>query len=208
MLERFHQICEDVRDYYTDKIQTYGAVAQGVDWNSQESQELRFEQLIKICSGDSFSLIDYGCGYGHLLEFISRKKSDITYIGYDLSSEMIAKSATMHSNLTRATFYSDVQQLSPADFTIASGIFNVKLSHSDDLWQDYVIETLKIFDNLSKNGFAFNILTSYSDKEFMRENLYYADPCFYFDFCKRHFSKNIALLHDYGLYEFTILVRK
>jgi hypothetical protein len=26
--------------------------------------------------------------------------------------------------------------------------------------------------------------------------------------CKRRFSRNVALLHDYDLYEFTVLVRK
>ena len=31
---------------------------------------------------------------------------------------------------------------------------------------------------------------------------------FFFDFCKRNFSRNVALLHDYGLYDFTIIVRK
>ena len=42
----------------------------------------------------------------------------------------------------------------------------------------------------------------------MRPDLYYADPCRLFDLCKRRYAKNVALLHDYGLYEFTILVRK
>jgi hypothetical protein len=42
----------------------------------------------------------------------------------------------------------------------------------------------------------------------MRADLYYADPAQVFDYCKRRFSPNVALLHDYGLYEFTILVRK
>ena len=42
----------------------------------------------------------------------------------------------------------------------------------------------------------------------MKDHLFYADPCFFFDHCKKHFSKNVALLHDYGMYEFTILVRK
>jgi hypothetical protein len=42
----------------------------------------------------------------------------------------------------------------------------------------------------------------------MRNYLYYADPCALFDLCKRRYSKHVALLHDYGLYEFTILVRK
>ena len=48
----------------------------------------------------------------------------------------------------------------------------------------------------------------YSDPERMRAHLYYADPCRLFDHCKRRYSRHVALLHDYGLYEFTILVRK
>jgi hypothetical protein len=42
----------------------------------------------------------------------------------------------------------------------------------------------------------------------MRDDLYYADPCELFDHCKRQHSRNVALLHDYTLYEFTILVRR
>jgi len=42
----------------------------------------------------------------------------------------------------------------------------------------------------------------------MRPDLYYADPLFLFDFCKQNFSKNVALLHDYRLYDFTLIVRK
>jgi len=60
----------------------------------------------------------------------------------------------------------------------------------------------------SIKGFAFNMLTKYSDREYMKEYLYYADPLFIFDYCKRNFSKKVALIHDYELYEFTILVRK
>ena len=42
----------------------------------------------------------------------------------------------------------------------------------------------------------------------MRPDLYYADPCFLFDYCKTHFSKDVAILHDYGMYDFTLIVRK
>jgi len=42
----------------------------------------------------------------------------------------------------------------------------------------------------------------------MRPDLHYADPCVLFDRCKRRHSPRVALLHDYGLWEFTILVRK
>ena len=58
------------------------------------------------------------------------------------------------------------------------------------------------------NLFAFNVLTSYADPDRMRPDLYYADPCFLFDYCQRRYSRWVAILHDYGLYEFTVVVRK
>jgi hypothetical protein len=60
---------------------------------------------------------------------------------------------------------------------------------------------------LSVRGVAFNMLTAYSDPGHMRADLYYADASFYFDYCMRRFPRRVALLHDYDLYEFTILIR-
>ena len=84
----------------------------------------------------------------------------------------------------------------------------MKMDSKDTEWEEYIFKTLTQLWELSKKGLAFNSLTMYSDLEKMRPDLYYADPCRIFDFCKKHFSKNVALLHDYDLYEFTILVRK
>ena len=61
---------------------------------------------------------------------------------------------------------------------------------------------------LSRTGFAFNALSLYSDPDRRRPDLYYADPLYWFDHCKRRYCRFVALLHDYPLYEFTILVRK
>ena len=57
----------------------------------------------------------------------------------------------------------------------------------------------------SRQGIAFNMLTSYSD--WTSPKLYYADPLQVFDRCKRELWRDVALLHDYGIYEFTMLVR-
>ncbi len=63
-------------------------------------------------------------------------------------------------------------------------------------------------NRLSARGFSVNFLTKYSDADHMRPHLYYADPCYLFDYCKRNFSRNVALLHDYEVYDFTLIVRK
>jgi hypothetical protein len=95
-----------------------------------------------------------------------------------------------------------------SDYGIASGIFNVRMGRDNAQWEEYLLATLDTLDRTSRRGFAFNCLTSYSDPDNMRDHLLYADPCRLFDFCKRRYSRQVALLHDYGLYEFTMLVRK
>ena len=40
----------------------------------------------------------------------------------------------------------------------------------------------------------------------MRSDLYYADPHALFERVYRRYSRHVALVHDYGLYEFTIRV--
>ena len=92
-----------------------------------------------------------------------------------------------------------------SEYCVASGIFNVRLDHSDRNWSDYLYHMLEVMNKFTKTGFAFNCLSNYSDENKRRNDLFYADPCELFDHCKNSYSQNVTLLHDYGLYEFTIL---
>jgi len=204
------KITGPVKDYYTHKVLLHGTSSLGVDWKTRESQELRFEQLLRICPArGEFSILDWGCGYGYLFEFMRKKKLSFRYLGYDLSPEMIQEARASYGKYAQAKFKAGTMAAgAKADYVTASGIFNVKLKASQGDWKKYMLNILAGMDQRARKGFSFNCLTKYSDKERMRSDLYYADPLFLFDHCKRNFSKNVALLHDYGLYEFTILVRK
>jgi SAM-dependent methyltransferase len=195
--------------YYTQKILAHGSTPSGVDWKSASSQELRFEQLLKIiCDQNSFSIIDYGCGYGALARHLMSSGREFAYVGYDLSLEMLSAARLLNADLPQCRFAEDYASLSTADYTVASGIFNVKLDVPSTEWESYMMATLDRLYELSELGFAFNVLTNYSHSERRRSDLYYADPRNLFDYCKQRYSTNVALLHDYGLYEFTVLVRK
>jgi SAM-dependent methyltransferase len=198
-----HQrIKDDVGAYYTGKVREHGTTARGVDWPTEASQRLRFGELLRVCAPDASSLVDVGCGYGALVDQLP---PGVAYQGFDLSEEMVARGRELHPGIT---FTTDRAALVPAEYAVASGIFNVRMTHADDAWREYILAGLDDLDSLGTRGFAFNMLTSYSDADKMRADLYYGDPCFFFDHCKRAYSKNVALLHDYGLYEFTMLVRK
>lgn len=202
-------ILTEVASYYSAKLAKHGETPNGVDWNGEESQTLRFDQLSKIfVESESYSVNDLGCGYGAYFAYLLKRYKNVLYAGFDVSSDMVAAAKRRYETSDNARFVCSAVPDQIADFGIASGIFNVRLGRSDPDWQEYLRATLNILDRTSKKGFAFNCLTSFSDAGKMRDYLYYADPCVVFDYCKRHYSRNVALLHDYQLYEFTILVRK
>ncbi len=171
-----------VSQYYSARVAEHGPTPQGVDWNSSESQELRFEQLLKLCEGrgEAFSIIDYGCGYGALAQFMRERGFDFRYYGFDISEPMIENARQLLADATECTFFSNPSHLPIADYTVASGVFNVKLDAEDELWNEYILDTLKTLARNSRNGFGFNMLTEYSDPEHMRPDLYYGDPLFFF----------------------------
>jgi SAM-dependent methyltransferase len=204
-----NNIHKNIDNYYTEKVKKYGATPRGVDWNGEESQTIRFEQLSKIIIKDNFTLADIGCGYGKYSEYLELNYTDYTYTGYDLSKEMLYNAIKLYKTDNVNFLHIDkLDTVLAIDYSIASGIFSVKMEHTESEWLLYILETLEIINKISTNGFAFNMLTKYSDKEYMRDNLYYADPLFFFDYCKNNFSRNVSLNHDYDLYEFTILVKK
>ena len=194
--------------YYQD---TSGTRVAG--WKNKAAQFIRFEQLAKLIEPPQlthFSVNDLGCGPGHFSAWLADKFEDFKYSGYDVLPEMIEEADRLFGDQNQVRFFQigSAADMEEATFTVASGIFNLRFEETDAAWQAYLLETLQAMHKKSRVGFAFNCLSRYSDAERMEPSLYYADPCFLFDFCKRNFSRNIALLHDYQEYDFTILVRK
>jgi SAM-dependent methyltransferase len=202
------EIQDRVRQYYEGRLREHGATALGVDWKSESSQMLRFRQLERLWENDpDAGLIDYGCGYGALAGYVRSRGHRGPYTGFDISDEMAGAAVERSRSLSDCRWTSDRRQLQPADYAVASGIFNVKLNASDDEWRGYVRRTIADLASLGRRGFAFNALTSYSDADKQRSTLHYADPIDLFDHCRRTYSRFVTLMHDYPLYEFTIFVR-
>lgn len=217
-----------IASYYTARLEQFGTTARGVDWKSEESQRLRFRQLLRVFDAENAvratagepTLIDYGCGYGALVDYLVASglasgvgSADggvpaLRYVGVDISAPAIEAARVRHAGLAWCGFTIDLASLQPADFVVASGIFNVKLDHPVEAWRAYVLETLDTLHALSTRAFAFNVLSMASDPERRRADLFYADAGELFARCQQRYSRQVALLHDTPLYEFTLIVRK
>ncbi len=201
-----------VRDFFQKQLDDHGEDAEGVGWNSAYAQEGRFEQLAKVIVPDKpYTVLDFGCGYGAMASWFRREGYNYThYYGCDIVEDSLKAAREAFKDDPAVSFHSDFNTIPVCDYLVASGVFNIKVDADYDDWTAYVIDSLESFNKKTARGFAVNFLTSYSDPDRMalRPDLYYADPCRLFDYCRRHFSRNVALLHDYKIWDFTLIVRK
>lgn len=199
----------EIADFFSEAVDEHGATPRGVDWNGPEPQARSMAASLQLFGDErEFSVTDLGCGYGPLYAFMRQRGFDPEYWGVDISAKMIAQAQHIYRGNPRTQFQVAAGPTRPTDYIVAGGIFAKRIDIDDTRWEEYIHKTIAQMDQYSERGFAFNCLTSYSDPDKKRPDLYYADPCWLFDLCKRTYSRNVALLHDYQNWEFTIIVRK
>ena len=195
-----------IAEFYSKKLREHGARPAGVSWSSLESQQLRFTQLLRLPGTDTAASInDYGCGYGALAARLRHDGYTGDYVGYDVSRGMVRVAADLHTDLPRCRFTSNQSEVPRADFTLASGIFHIRLDFPVEAWERHVRETMEHLAEISAKGFAFNLLSASDNKQ--SEGLFYADPARWLTIGLRRFPRRVAILHDYALGEFTVMVR-
>ena len=201
-------ILPQVASYYTSKLELHGTTSQGVDWNGNASHDRRHRQFLRLLEGNpDASVIDLGCGFGDFLRFLRSEGFRGRFTGYDIAASMIEKARQLYGEGEDRQWRIGSEPEEAADFAIASGIFNVRGDIPTESWIDYVNGTLDTLARAGRRGFAFNVLSLSSDPEKRRPNLYYADPVAMLGHCLAKYGRSVALLQDYELYEFTLLVR-
>jgi len=196
--------------YYTDTVQAHGATPYGVDWTCVPTQELRFVQLLKLCDFTApFSLNDLGCGYGALLAFLAKRHqgTKVDYLGVDLSSAMIAQACDLWGKRRRTEFVVGHASPRSADYSLASGIFNVKLDQSTARWTRFIAATLEHLHATSRRGFAVNFLAPLPRGTTGIAGLYRPPPGVWRRYCEKALGAKVELITGYGMREYTLLVR-
>ena len=157
-LARIHA---SVDAYYSATVEAFGATPRGVDWTCAATQNLRFVQLLRDCDKTSpASINDLGCGYGALLAFCRERWPDwrVDYLGIDLSSAMLRAARSSWPDESGVRFVHGTRCARVADYSIASGIFNVCGSVERNDWEEFIRTTLRELKPSSRRGFAVNFM--------------------------------------------------
>lgn len=199
-------IYSEISDYYSATVKKFGATPLGVDWTCVATQEMRFAQLLKLCDFTApFSLNDLGCGYGALVDYLDRRHAACTidYLGIDISAAMVRR-ARRRRRMEHFVHGHAIPRV--ADYGLASGIFNVEQDQPRAGWEAFIRQSLDDLHRTSRRGFAVNFMKK-PDGMPGRRGLYYADPAQWAGYCAGRFNAVTEVRQDYGMKEFTLIVR-
>jgi SAM-dependent methyltransferase len=167
-----------------------------VGWTTKETQYDRFKAIFGFVD-DNTSILDYGCGLGHLNDFIKEIGYNIEYTGIDINPKYISYAIQFYPD--KNFICSDIENITGEfDYVVGSGVFTWLIEMED------VIKKIETAYKLSKKGVIFNFLDKKSGLDPL--NLY--DQT---EMVKKlsYITENILVINEYlGDEDFTIYLKK
>lgn len=197
---------------YGRRLNQCGATAKGVFWRDEKWQAVRFDRMCEIfepsdLSDGGVTINDFGCGYGALFDHIAHwpLMNGGQYYGYDIAQEMIA-ACRDRINDPRATFIRKMVATNSADYSIASGTYNLHGNADEDAWHEYIETSLVQLWDKTEKALAFNMLRD--DEAERYDGLYYINPDRMRKFCQTKLSANVEVFDESPMPDVTFFVRR
>ncbi len=195
----------DLANHYRDLFLKYGDTPEASQWRDRLTQEKRFEILCEIGNLEGASILDLGCGTGHLASYLKQKGLTFEYTGIDLVLEVLDAGRLKHPEHQFITPI-ELEQDAVFDYVLISGTFNNLIDDNRGFYQ----EKLRQYFKHARIGLAVNMLSQYV--EYFDDGLFYEYPETVFKFAKTNLSQRVSIRNDYQLkpgvlpFEFTTYI--
>ena len=197
---------QKVINRYRERLKEFGIGPAAIE-TPKNRQSLRYSIFTKAIKEDGFSLLDFGCGFGYLYEFLKEKYNNFEYTGADIVSEFIDhnKQKFPENNfiLLKNSPY-DIKET--YDYIIIAGPFAVIYGDSEKEHFEYIKSTLKY---LLENTNICMVLDFMHDKvDFKQEDAYHQNVMEFYRFVKEELSPRCIIDESYMPYEFAVTIYK
>lgn len=199
-----------IAEHYKKCFEDHGDNHLGVDCPKYEDTLTRYKVMLDLINeNNKVSLLDFGCGLGHLYKFIlnEKKENEIVYSGLDINEKFYDHCIKKYPEVN--FFLKDINindEIPNFDYIVCNGTFTEKRDLSYEEMFDFMSNTLKTLWLKTNKGIAFNVMSKLVDWE--RDDLFHVSMDEIGLFLKNNLSKNFVIRNDYKLYEYTIYVYK
>ena len=177
--------------------------------DGKKNQLKRFDTLLDIGVKNGDTVLDFGCGVGHMIEHINDIGLRVNYTGIDLNKDAIRKAKTafmvsdimgirsMESPIGVDFSHGSAKDIKENyDWILASGVFNYKFPKAE------MIQTVNELLNHANKGIAFNLLEA--------GHIVNSDYTFYKkDTITHYFNNSAQIIENYGVdLDLTVYIRK
>jgi SAM-dependent methyltransferase len=204
---------KEIAKHYEDCLKKHGDNHLGMDWPRKEDADTRYQVMLDIIyfnkdTAPENSLLDFGCGTGHMLSYIGEKNISVNYSGLDISPLPIEMATRKYPDV--AFYCLDVleekQKLPKFDYIVMNGVFTEKRQLTfEDMW-DFFCRMLQYVFERSNKGVAFNVMSK--NVAWEREDLFHVPQDMLTRFLCEKLSRNYIIRNDYGLFEYTVYIYK
>ena len=166
-----------------------------VGWlDGKQNQAKRFQTLLDIGVQEGDSILDLGCGLGHMVEHLEKVGLNVRYTGIDTNKWSIQQAYQFReATYIHGTIF-DIQDR--YDWGLASGVFNVEFPKLE------MLETINELLSKTNKGVAFNLLSNTSNNSLTYEN-YIPEEIV------SHLKGDVSIVENYGVEnDFTIYIKK
>lgn len=197
---------EETKKLYQEKFKKYGVAPQSLLWKTKGSAHQRFRQFWAEIDFTGKSVLDIGCGFGELGNFLTKRYERVSYTGMDIVPEFINEGKKKYPSLNLIIGnYLDDRVDNRYDIVIASGILNSNYGDDNIKIRTDAIE--KMFA-LTNDVLAFNMLGGHPHPDNTDDsNVWYADSLEILKY-SLSLTRRVILRHHYHPKDFTIFMYK
>lgn len=198
---------EDRRDYierYEERLRRFGYSPETLGWGKQGRQEIRFGVLAQpILESLSSSVLDVGCGFADLYDYLLAHGWEGRYCGIDIVPGLLQVARQRHPelDLREADITASDVHLGAYDFVVATGMFNARLKVGDNL--KHIEHALLTMCRIAKAAVCVDFMSTYVD--YQHPEGWHTDPAWALALGKK-LSRRVMLRHDYMPYEFALII--
>lgn len=145
--------------FHRHRLNTYGSGSfRALGWKSMESQVKRFEVIAGAWDLNNKSILDVGCGYGDLKDYLDNLFAGFHYTGIDQQPEFIAEAKQMFAGKPDTYFFqTDFTQAAfpKVDYVVASGALSYRSADTR-----FIFQMIAKMYSAANCGVAFNLFNA------------------------------------------------